>query len=452
MLLPDDDRYTAECATFNLLTPVRPAVAVGATGVADVQAAVRFAAQRDLPIGVLATGHQMVRPAEGSVLINVSRMNTRYVHAPRHLARVEAGVRWQQVLGLTDMYGLAPLGGTSPNVGVVADHLGGGASPVLGRTHGYAADHVQAIEIVTADGELRWVTASSEPDLFWAQRGGKGNFGVVTALEFALFPVKCVYGGGLVFAGEHAPRVLHAWRQWVADLPAEMSSSIAFMRLPPLPTTLEPLRGRFIIHVRFSSLGPQAEAEGVLAPLRGIAPTMLDTVAAMRYRDTASIFMDPLVPISWVERSAALQSFPTEAADALLSVLGPNSGSQLAFAELRALGGALERPPVVPNAVPGRNARWSLFASACSRPDLAPLFDEQLTTLVDAMAPWAQDEMMPNLLSARQGTTPEDLRAVYGPQRYDRLAAIKKRYDPDNLFRVNHNIVPSEDCTRTSRP
>jgi hypothetical protein len=449
--LPDDAGYAGECATFNLLTPVRPAVAVGATGVADVQAAVRFAAQRDLPIAVLATGNQVVRPAEGSVLINVSRMNARYVDATRRCARVEGGTRWQQVLDFTDRYGLAPLSGTSPTVGVVGDHLGGGVSPILGRTHGYAADHVQEIEIVTADGDLRCVTAGSEPDLFWALRGGKGNFGVVTALEFTLFPVKCVFGGGLLFAGEHAPRVLHAWRQWVVGLPAEMSSSIAFLRQPPLPTTLEPLRGRFVIHVRFFSLGPRAEAESVLAPLRGIAPTMMDTVAEMRYRDTGSMFMYPLVPISWVERSTALQSFPTEAADTLLSLLGPDSGSQLAFAELRALGGALERPPAVPNAVPGRNARWSLFASSCSRPDLAPLFEEQLTTLVDTMAPWAQDEMMPNLLSARQGTTPEDMRAVYGPRRYDRLAAIKKRYDPDNLFRVNHNIVPS-DCTRTSHP
>ncbi|MGY4652875.1 FAD-binding oxidoreductase [Mycobacterium sp. URHB0021] len=452
MLLPDDDRYAAECATFNLLTPVRPAVAVGATGVADVQAAVRFAAQRDLPIAVVATGHQMVGPAEGSVLINMSRMNTRYVHARRHIARVEGGVRWQQVLGLTDRYGLAALSGSSPTVGVVGYHLGGGASPVLGRTYGYAADHVQAIEIVTADGQLRWVTAGSEPDLFCALRGGKSNFGVVTTLEFTLFPVRCVYGGGLVFAGEHASRVLHAWRQWVPHLPEQMSSSIAFLRQPPLPTVLEPMPGRFVIQVRFSSLGPPVEAESVLAPLRGVAPTMLDTIEAMRYRDADSMFLAPPVPISWVGRSTGLQRFPTEAADALLSVLGPDSGSQLAFVELRALGGGLERPPAVPNAVPGRNARWSLSASACSRPDLVPLFEEQLTTLVDTMAPWAQDEMMPNLLSARQGTTPLDLRAVYGPQRYDRLAAIKKRYDPDNLFRVNHNIVRTEDCTRTSRP
>jgi hypothetical protein len=445
VLLPNDAGYQTECATFNLMSALRPAVAVGATSVADVQAAVRFAATRDLPVAVLATGHQMVRSAEGAVLINMSRMNAVHIDPARSLARVEGGTRWQQVLGETDKHGLAPVSGTSPTVGVVGYHLGGGASPILGRMHGYAADHIQSIEIVTADGKLRQVTASSELDLFWALRGGKGNFGVVTAMEFTLFPVKHFYGGGLIFAGEHAAKVLHNWREWVTDLPTQMSSSIAFLRPPPLPTVPEPPRGTFVMHVRFSSLRAQAEAERVLAPVRRIAPTVLDTITELPYREAGSLFfMDPPVPVPWVERSTMLRDFPSEAADALLAVLGPDSGAQLGFVELRPLGGAQERPPAVPNAVPGRSARWSLFGSGGGRPDLAPVFEQQLITLVNALAPWAQDEMMPNLLSARQGTTPEELRAIYGPERYDRLAAIKKQYDPRNLFRMNHNIAPAK--------
>ena len=417
--LPADAGYQSECGTFNLMSAVRPAIAVGATSVADLQAAVRFAAERDLPVAVLATGHQMVRSAEGAVLINMSRMNAVHVDPGRSLARVEGGTRWHRVLDEADKYGLAPLSGSSPTVGVVGYHLGGGASPILGRAHGYAADHIQAIEIVTADGELRRVAASSEPDLFWALHGGKGNFGVVTTLEFSLFPVKRFYGGGLFFAGEYAAKVLHAWREWVVDLPTETSSSMAFLRMPPLPMVPEPLRGTFVMHVRFSSLQPQEEAERLLAPIREIAPTVLDTITWLPYREAGSVFMDPPVPVPWVDRGTMLRDLPGEAADVLISVLGPDSGTELGFVELL----------------------WSLYGVG-GQPDLAPVFQEQLSTLVNALAAWAQEEKSPNLLSATQGTTPEEMRAIYGLERYDRLAAIKKQYDPRNLFRMNHNITP----------
>jgi FAD/FMN-containing dehydrogenase len=440
--LPRDVDYPAECATFNLQNPVRPAVAVGALTVDDVQAAVRFAAERELPVAVLATGHQMARSAEGSVLVNLSRMNGRHLDLKRGMAGAEGGARWQRVLDLSDEYGFAPLSGTSPTVGVAGYHLGGGASPILGRMYGYAADHVHAIEIVTADGELRRVTAETEPDLFWALRGGKGNFGVVTALEFKLFPVMGLYGGGLAFAGQDAARVLHSWREWVFDLPEDMSSSVAFLRLPALPTVPEPLRDRFVIDVRFFALRSQEEAERALAPIRAVAPTVLDTVTERRYRDAGSVFMEPSLPLPWVDRATALRDFPSEAADTLLALIGPDSDTQLGLVELRLLGGALQRPPAVPNAVPSRRARMSLYAGGGGAA-VPPGVDEQLIALVDALAPWAQDEIMPTFLGAAQGTTADELRAIYGPERYDQLAEVKTRYDPSNRFCMNHNIKPN---------
>ena len=442
VLMPDDPDFQAECATFNLMTPLHPAVAVGAICVADVRAAVRFAAERELPIAVLATGHQMVGSAKGAVLINMSRMNAVHIDPTRSLARVEGGARWQRVLDKADRFGLAPVSGTSPTVGVVGYHLGGGMSPILGRTHGYAADHVRAIEIVTADGELRHVSATSEPDLFWALRGGKSNFGAVTALEFTLFPIRRFYGGGLFFAGEYAGHLLRRWREWVVNLPIEMNSTIAFLRLPPLPEVPELLRGKFVMHMRFSSLRSQEEADGVLAPMRAIAPVLRDTITEMPYREATSIFTEPRTPVPWIERSAMLRCFPDEAVDVLLALLGPDARTDLGFVELRPLGGALERPPIVPDAVPGRNARWSLFGVGSGHPDLAPRFHKQLSTFIEAMSPWVQDETVPNLLSAQQGTTPDSLRTIYGAERYARLATIKRRYDPLNLFRVNHNIAP----------
>ena len=443
VLLPDDADYPAECATFNLLTPVRPAVAVGALTVDDVQAAVRFAADRALPVAVLATGHQMAGSAEGSVLINLSRMNAAALDLKRSLARVEGGARWQRVLDLADEHGLAPLSGTSPTVGAVGYHLGGGASPILGRRYGYAADHVHAIEVVTADGELHRATAQTERDLFWALRGGKGNFGVVTALEFKVFPVTEVYGGGLAFAGEHAAKVLHCWREWVLDLPEEMSSSVAFLRLPSVPTVPEPLRDRFVVDVRFFALRAREDAERALAPVRAIAPTVLDTVNERRYRDTGALFMEPTAPAPWVDGATALDDFPREAADTVLELIGPDSATPLGFVELRLLGGALERSPAVPNAVPSRRARLSLYAAGGS-PGPPHVLREQLITLIDALAPWTQDEIIPTFLGASQGTTTDELRAIYGRQRYDQLTAIKTRYDPSNRFCMTHNIKPDD--------
>ena len=444
VLLPDDDGFAAECATFNLLSTVRPAVAIGATSAADVRAAIGFAAERDMPVMVLTTGHQTVGPAEGAVLINTSRMAGVTVDPSRQVARVEGGTRFHELLRETDRYDLAPLSGTSPTVGVAGYHLGGGASPILGRKYGYAADHVRTAEIVTADGRMRRVTAEEDHDLFWALRGGKGNYGVVTALEFDLFPVAVVYGGGLFFAGHNAATVLHMWRAWVTGLPTDTNSSVAFLRLPPLPQVPEPLRGRFVLHVRFASLRPQEEAEILLAPMRAAAGTVMDTVGDLRYRETPTIYMDPPAPIPSIARAAALREVTAETVNALLAQLGPDSRSRLGFVELRPLGRALGEAPVMPNAVAGRSAHSSLFASGRGGdPELTQIVEEQLTAVFQAVAPWAQDEIMPNLLGERQGTTREKVRAAYGPERYDRLAEIKSKYDPANMFRVNHNIVPA---------
>jgi FAD/FMN-containing dehydrogenase len=198
-------------------------------------------------VAVLATGHQMVRSTEGAVLINMSRMNAVHIEPARRLARVEGGTRWQQVLDEADRYGLAPLSGTSPTVGVVGYCLGGGASPVLGGTYGYAADHVLVIKIVTADGELRRVIADSEPDLYWALRGGKGNFGVVCALEFALFPVKALLWRRLFLCG----RTRGKGAARLAELGGRPAGGDEFFDRLSAPAGAapgpEPLRGIFVV-------------------------------------------------------------------------------------------------------------------------------------------------------------------------------------------------------------
>jgi FAD/FMN-containing dehydrogenase len=219
VLAPGDDGYADECATYNLAVPRRPAVVVGAASPGDVGAAVRFGLARGLPVGVLATGHATSVASDGAVLVTTKRMNAVSVDPVTRTARVGAGARWQQVIEAAAPHGLAPLSGSSPLVGVVGYSLGGGLSPTLGRTHGWAADHVRAIEMITSDGRLTRATAERETDLFWAARGGKDNFGIATAIEFDLFEVPRLYGGALYFPGELAADVLHAYQEWAPALP-----------------------------------------------------------------------------------------------------------------------------------------------------------------------------------------------------------------------------------------
>ncbi|MEU7916811.1 FAD-binding oxidoreductase [Microbispora bryophytorum] len=441
VLLPGDAGYDEERAVFNLNHELVPAVIVVAESAADVQAAVAFAAGQHRPVLVKTTGHQMVGPAHGAVVIATHRMNDVAIDAVGRTARVGAGAIWSEVVERAAKDGLAPLNGSNPTVGVCGYTLGGGLSPTLGRSHGYAADHVRSLEVVTADGELRHVDAESEPELFWALRGGKGNFGVVTALEFALFPVPRLYGGGIYFPGERMADVLRAWTAWHPGTPETMISSFAVLRLPPLPELPEPLRGAFVVSLRFAYNGTAEDGERMIAPLRAVAPAVLDTVRDMPYAEVASIHDEPTEPLPYYERGIMLREFPAEAQDKLVELVGPDSETTLWIAELRALGGAWDRQPAVPNAVATRGLPYSLLGV-----EVGPLSEEQrlkesVAVLLDGMEPWRGDRRLVNNLAPDEAT---DAAAIYGPERYERLAAVKKTYDPANMFRINHNVVPAE--------
>jgi FAD/FMN-containing dehydrogenase len=417
-----------------------PAVIVVPERVADVQAAVTFAARQHRPILVKTTGHQMVGQAHGAVVIATHRMNDVAIDAVGRTARVGAGAIWSEVIEKAAKAGLAPLNGSNPTVGVAGYTLGGGLSPTLGRSHGYAADHVRSLDVVTADGELRHVDAKSEPDLFWALRGGKGNFGVVTALEFDLFPVPRLYGGSIYFPGERMADVLRAWTDWLPGTPETMISSFAVMRLPALPEVPEPLRGTFRVCLRIAYTGTSEDGERMIAPLRAVAPAVLDTVADMPYSAVASIHNEPTEPLPYYERSITLREFPTQAQDKLVELVGLDSETSLSVAELRALGGAWDREPAVPNAVATRGLPYVLLGVA-----VGPLSQEQqlkrsVAELLDGMMPWRGDRRVVNNLAPDEAA---DAAAIYGPERYERLASIKKTYDPANMFRLNHNVTPA---------
>ncbi|WP_221354329.1 FAD-binding protein [Streptomyces beigongshangae] len=442
VLGPDDEGFADECAPFNLAVTHHPCVVVGAANSTDVQAAVRFAAQRRLPVAVMATGHQATIPADDAVLITTHRMAQVSIDPAARTARVTAGARWQQVIDAATPFGLAPLNGSSPLVGVIGYTLGGGLSPTMGRAHGWAADHVTSLEVVTADGELRHVDAASEPGLFWALRGGKSNFGVVTAMEFALFPVKQLWAGGLFFDGADAAAVLHAYAQVTAEAPDELSSSIALLRLPALPGVPAFLADRFAVHVRISYLGPAAEAIGLVAPLRAAAPVLADTLGPMPYASFAQIHNDPADPAPFMERTVMLRSLTAEAVEEILTAAGPTADCPVHFVELRHLGGALTR--TADNAVGHRDARFALWIVGVGAPDAFTAMNAYADELLQRMRPWSTGGRYLNFMAA-QDTGVCDVSAAYDEADYHRLRSIKRRFDPDNLFRLNHNIPPEED-------
>jgi len=440
VLVPGDDGYAAECATWNLSLRHRPAVVVKATSVADVQAVVRFADQHDLPVAVVTTGHGAFVSADGAILVSMRRMTDVRVDATAATAEVEGGAVVQAVVEEAAKHGLAPLVGSSLNVGVVGFALGGGLSPTLGRRYGFAADHIRSIEIVTPDGALRQVDPEHSPDLFWALRGGKGNFGIVTRVCFGLFPVTTVYGGGLFFAGEHAAAVLAAFRSVTAEAPDGLTLSFAFLRLPSMPLVPEPLRDRFTVHVRVSYVGEPDVCEQLVRPIRDVGPTIMDTVGEMPFPAVASIHSDPVDPVPGYEKAALLEDFPQEAADALIAAAGPAVNTPILMIEIRQLGGALAQEPATPNAVGNRQARFQLFAGTVGAPGMHHVFRSSLEAVVEAVRPWAAGVQV-NFL-AGYDVTPEHVRAAYEPSAYERLTALKRWYDPKNLFRVNHNIPP----------
>jgi FAD/FMN-containing dehydrogenase len=440
VLLPADTGYDDERAVFNLNHELVPAVIVVAQSAADVQAAVAFAAGQHRAVLVKTTGHQIVGTANGAVLITTHRMNGVAIDAVGRTAKVGAGAIWAEVVQKAAKAGLAPLNGSNPTVGVSGYTLGGGLSPTLGRSHGYAADHVRSLDVVTADGELRHVDAESDRELFWALRGGKGNFAVVTALEFDLFPVSRLYGGAIHFRGERMADVLRAWTAWHPVTPETMTSSFAAMRMPQLPEVPEPLRDVFAVSLRIAYTGTPEDGERMIAPLRAVVPALLDTVADMPYTGVASIHHEPTDPLPYYERSIMLREFPADAQDKLVELVGPESDTTMAIAELRALGGAWDREPAVPNAVATRGLPYVLLGV-----EVGPLSEEErlkasVAALLDGMARWQGERRLVNNLAPEEAA---DAAAIYGPERYARLAAVKKTYDPTNMFRINHNVAPA---------
>ena len=438
VLRGDDPDVAAEVATFNLAVTHHPAVVVGATCAEDVSSAVRWAAEHGLSVAVQATGHGAVLPVTDAVMVTTSRMATVSVDPAARVATVGAGTRWEAVLAAAAPHGLSAVCGSSTQVGVVGFCLGGGMGP-LSRQFGFGADRVRAVELVTADGRVRRVDAEHDPELFWAVRGGKGNFGIVTGLELDLVPVAQVFAGGVFFAAASAADVLHSFRTWAPTLPDHAGASVALLQLPPLEDLPEPIRGRYVVHVRFAVNGSAEEGEALLAPMLDAGEVLLSRVGELPVTEIDALHQDPRDPMPVWERGALLASLTSETVDALLDVAGPGASSPLAMVEVRLMGGAQGRQPRVPNAVSGREGAFSLLTLGVLAPGLGDAVVEAGSAVHRALGPWCTGTVPVNWLGDAE--TPEAVARAWRPEVHERLLRIKHQVDPANLFRHGHRLV-----------
>jgi FAD/FMN-containing dehydrogenase len=424
---PGDEGYETERLSWHRAIDPRPALVAEATDARDVLAAVAAARGHDLPFAVQSTGHGTVTPADGALLLKTSRLSSVEVDPQLRVARVGAGARWSDVVSAAACYGLAPLSGTA-SVGVAGYTLGGGAG-WLSRKYGYAADSLRRAEVVTADAGTVAASPTENADLFWALRGGGGNFGVVTTLEFRLYPVDRLWGGMAFFNIDRAAQTLAYYREWALVEPDELSTAVMLMQMPPDPAVPEPVRGKRVLAIRALFLGTGGDAEWMLDPLfEAAGEPLAGGFRPMSFPETAT-FMGPPPPPTAMRQHIDLFG---QISDRLIEVLlEPGAGI-----EIRHWGGAMARTSPDSGPIGHRQVPFSILAAA---PYAVPGGREAVDSYMDGMAarirPHATGGSFLNFLSDTTRTP-----SAYTPEDFRRLLEVKRVWDPDNFFNHNHNI------------
>ncbi len=438
LVLPGDESWDEARRAWNLAVDQRPAAVALPESADDVVAIVDFAREHGLRVAPQGTGHNAgpLGWLDETILVKTERMRRVEIDPESRRARVDAGVLWMEVTAPAAEHGLAALAGSSPDVGVVGYSLGGGVS-WLSRKLGLAANSVTAVELVTADGRLVRCDAEHEPELFWAVRGGGGNFGIVTSIDFTLYPITEVYAGWLIWPIEHAPEVLTAWQEWTETVPDELTSVGRILNIPPLPTVPEPLRGRSVVVVETIYIGDEADGAELVAPLRALEPE-LDTIAMIPASALQTLHMDPEEPVPGKGDGMMLDRLTPEAIARITEIATPDSA--LLSVEVRHVGGELGRTAPGNGVLTSLEAEYLLFAVGIPMsPEIAERIERDVARLQRALARWDSGRMYLNFAEhARSG------RSLFGEDGYARLRRVKAEVDPDNVLHANHQVEPAE--------
>ncbi|GAB3751746.1 FAD-binding oxidoreductase [Microlunatus parietis] len=424
------DQYAA--ASRTPLALGSPATILRPETVTDVRAAVRFAAASGLPLSVRGGGHGFpgFGTNDGGIVIDLGSLaGVEVIDQDRHLVRIGGGATWGQVADALAPHGLAISSGDTRTVGVGGLTLGGGIGWKV-RKYGLALDQLVAAEVITANGDLVRASADDHDDLFWALRGGGGNFGIVTAFEFAAHPTTDVHFGKITFAQEHAAAVLQGWADVLRDAPEELTA-IADLANPLAGGPAAPVQ----VQVAVDTDDPELAAR-ILDQIRRLAPVIDDDVAPRPYGDV--LVPGQVLPpgLKLITRNAFVDRDSVPQALSLLAEVGTSGRSP--FIAIRSLGGAVSRVADDATAYPHRQAELMIITVVAGPPPVLEAAGPGVAALWERLAPHVSGAYA-NFLT---GTSEDDLAAVYPAGTLDRLAAIKRRYDPANLFARNHNISP----------
>ncbi len=442
VLEPDSSGYDSARKCWNGRFARRPRAILRCAGTADVVAGVNFARETGLLLAIRSGGHDYAGNCicDGGLVLDLSAMKGIRVDPAASRARIQPGVTWREFDHEAQAFGLATTGGTVSTVGVSGFSLGGGTG-YLARRHGLGLDNLISADVVTADGELVRAGDSENPDLYWAIRGGGGNFGVVVSFEFRLHPVGPeVLAGQVLHRFEDAGTVLRFYRDFMTEAPDEITCYAFFLKVPPVPAFPEPLHGKPAISLVVAHVGSVADGERALQALRDFGKPVLSAIQPMRYTAVQRMFDEGMPKGNrWYSRAHYLDGLPDSAIETLLRHAAQPPGP-LSVAYLEPLGGAIGRIEATSTAFPHRNAAYGLHIFPGWTD---PAMDEEARRWArlfhDDMAAHATGGVYVNLLGEDEA---DRIRAAYGVN-YDRLVRIKKRYDSNNLFRMNHNISPT---------
>jgi FAD binding domain/Berberine and berberine like len=433
LVTPADASYESSRRIWNGMIDTKPALIARCVSASDVRAAVKLARAEQLPVSIRGGGHAVAGTAvcDGGLMIDLSPMKEIRVDAAERQATAAPGVVWGEFDRATQAHGLATTGGTVSHTGIAGLTLGGGIGYLMGK-HGAACDNLLSVDIVTADGEMLTASPEQNADLFWAVRGAGANFGVVTSFRYRLHPLGTVLAGMLLHPRRRAAELVVFYREFLGGSPDELFTTIGFLNAPdgtPLVATLAVWTGA------------QAEGERVLAPLRQFGPPVADLIRPVDYTEAQSM-LDSAFPVG--DRYHWKSNFVIELTPRLANVLTDGAAamaSPLSMVLLLEIKGAIQRQSKDAMAFDHRDANFELSIVARWTASAADDTNVRWAREVwSAAQPFVSPAVYSNHMTADEGQ--DRVRAAYGARKYEKLAALKTKYDPGNFFRLNHNITP----------
>ena len=445
LLQPDDDGFDEARLVWNGLHDRHPALIARCTSAEDVVAAVNFARERALDVAVRGGAHSApgYGTCDGGIVIDLAPMKGIAVDPSARTARAEAGLTWGEFDAATQEHGLAVTGGRFSTTGIAGLTLGSG-SGWLERKCGLTADNLLSAEVVTASGERVTASSTENADLFWGIRGGSGNFGIVTSFVYRLHEVgPIVYGGLMMATPDRATEILEFTRDYMPSAPDDLGGAVAFINAPPEPFVPAELQGQPVVGLVICWTGDHAEGERVVAPIREVAQPVVDLVQPMPYTALQSMLDDGGPKgVRGYFKAEFMQGLDDEAIEKLVRH-GARRASPMTQLLMEPMGGAISRVGEDDTALGRRDVKWCYHALAMwMEPDAEAenANVEWARSLADDLKPHTTDGVYLNYISDHEE---ERIRSTFGPK-YDRLVALKDRYDPDNMFRLNQNIRPSK--------